>query len=112
MIAERIAVREWNREHLVRAADIAWIESDDNYVIVQVAGRVLKGRGRISELETRLDPTRFVRIHRSAIVSRERIREVRALAKGDLAVLMDDGKMLRVARTRRAVLEGLLGGRC
>jgi len=106
---ERITVREWSRAHLVRAADVEWVESDDNYVIVQVAGRVIKGRGRISDLESRLDPAHFVRIHRSAIVARDRVREVRPLAKGDVAVVMTDGKMLRVARTRRDALERVLG---
>jgi hypothetical protein len=105
---ERITVREWNRARLVRAADVEWIESDDNYVIVQVAGRTLKGRGRISELETQLDPARFVRIHRSAIVARASVREVQSLAKGNLALLMNDGKLLRVARTRRGALESML----
>lgn len=106
---ERITVREWSRAQLVRAADVEWIESDDNYVIVQVAGRVIKGRGRISDLESRLDPAHFVRIHRSAIVARDRVREVRPLVKGDVAVVMTDGKVLRVARTRRGALERILG---
>ena len=104
----RVVVREWNRVHLVRPDDIAWVEADDNYVVVHAAGRTYKGRGRISDIETQLDPSRFVRVHRSAIVRVESIREVQPLTKGDLALVLRDGKVLRVARGRRAVLERAL----
>jgi hypothetical protein len=106
---ERIAVREWSRPRLVRACDVEWIEADDNYVIVQVAGRTYKGRGRISELADQLDPASFVRIHRSAIVRLASIREVQPLAKGDLAVVLHDGKTMRVARSRRGAFEAAFG---
>ena len=109
--AERIAVREWSRPRLVRACDVEWAESDDNYVIVQVAGRTYKGRGRISELAEQLDPAAFVRIHRSAVVRLASVREVQPLAKGDLAVVLHDGKTMRVARSRRASFEAALGHR-
>ncbi|HET7458660.1 MAG TPA: LytTR family DNA-binding domain-containing protein [Gemmatimonadaceae bacterium] len=106
---ERVVVREWNRVHLVRPDDVEWIEADDNYVVVHAAGRTYKGRGRIGDLASQLDPTRFVRIHRSAIVRTECVREVQPLGKGDLAVILRDGKTLRAARGRRAALEAALG---
>jgi hypothetical protein len=105
----RVVVREWNRVHLVRPDDIEWIEADDNYVVVHAGGRTYKGRGRIGDLETQLDPSCFVRVHRSAIVRTARIREVQPLTKGDLALVLHDGKVLRVARARRAALEAVLG---
>ncbi len=105
---ERVVVREWNRVHLVRPDDITWITADDNYVVVHAAGRSYKGRGRISELEAQLDPAVFVRIHRSVIVHVAAIREVQPLSKGDLALVLHDGKVLRVARGRRAALEAAL----
>jgi hypothetical protein len=106
---ERIWVREWSRPRLVRASDVEWIEADDNYVIVHVAGRTYKGRGRISDLADQLDPADFVRIHRSAVVRLTSVREVRPVSKGDLAVILHDGKTLRVARSRRHLLETALG---
>jgi len=106
---ERVVVREWNRVRLVRPEEIAWIEADDNYVVVHVGERTYKGRGRISDLETQLDPSCFVRVHRSAIVRVASIREVQPLTKGDLALVLHDGKVLRVARGRRAALEAALG---
>jgi DNA-binding LytR/AlgR family response regulator len=105
---ERIAVREWSRVRLVRPADIDWIEADDNYVVVQAAGRTYKGRGRISELASQLDPTAFARVRRSAVVRLASVREVQTLAKGDLALVLDGGKVFRVARGRRAALEAAL----
>jgi len=105
---DRVVVREWNRVHLVPPADIHWVEADDNNVVVHTAARTYKGRGRISDLETQLNGSTFVRIHRSAIVSVPSIREVQPLTKGDLAVIMRDGKVLRVARGRRAALESVL----
>jgi two-component system LytT family response regulator len=106
---ERLVVREWNRVHLIRLGDIEWIEADDNYVVVHAGGRAYKGRERIGDVEARLDPKRFVRIHRSTIVPIARIREVQPLGHRDHAVILHGGKVLRVARTRLAALEAALG---
>jgi len=107
--SNRVVVREWNRVHLVRPEDISWIEADDNYVVVHAAGRIYKWRGKIGELESQLDASLFARIHRSAIVRLACIREVQPLTKGDLAVILGDGKVLRVARSRRTAFERALG---
>jgi hypothetical protein len=106
---DRVVVREWNRVHLVRPGDIEWIEADDNYVVVHVSGRTYKARGRIGDLETQLDPSCFVRIHRSAIVRVASVREVQPLGKGDYSVILHGGKVLRAARGRRSSLETALG---
>lgn len=108
-LPDRIVVRSWNRVHLVRPADIEWVEADDNNVVVHTRGRTHKGRGRIGDFESRLDPAVFVRIHRSAIVHVSAVREVQPLPKGNCAVVLHDGKVLRVARSRRAALEASLG---
>jgi hypothetical protein len=107
--SDRVVVREWNRVHLVRPDDIEWAAADDNYVVVHTGTRAYKGRGRIGDLESQLDPARFVRIHRSVIVHVAHIKEVQPLYKGDYAVILRDGKVLRVARRRRAALEAALG---
>lgn len=104
-----IAVRQWNRVHLVRVEDIDFVEAEDNYVVVHASSRTYKGRDRISDLESQLDPRRFVRIHRSTIVHVAKIREVQPLTHGDHAVVLRDGKVLRVARSRREALARALG---
>ena len=104
-----LAVRQWNRVHLVRVEDIDFVEAEDNYVVVHAASRTYKGRDRISDLESQLDARRFVRIHRSTIVHVAKIREVQPLTNGDHAVVLRDGKVLRVARSRRQALGRALG---
>jgi hypothetical protein len=104
-----ITVRQWNRVHLVRVEDIDFVEAEDNYVVVHVASRAYKGRDRISDVESQLDARRFVRIHRSTIVHIAKIREVQPLTNGDHAVVLRDGKVLRVARSRRQALGQALG---
>jgi hypothetical protein len=104
-----IAIRQWNRVHLVRVEDIDFVEAEDNYVVVHAASRTYKGRDRISDVESQLDARRFVRIHRSTIVHVAKIREVQPLTHGDHAVVLRDGKVLRVARSRREALEQALG---
>ena len=104
-----IAVRQWNRVHLVRVEDIDFVEAEDNYVVVHASSRTYKGRDRISDLESQLDARRFVRIHRSTIVHIAKIREVQPLTHGDHAVVLRNGKVLRVARSRREALAKALG---
>jgi len=104
-----ITVRQWNRVHLVRVEDIDFVEAEDNYVVVHAASRAYKGRDRISDVASQLDTRRFVRIHRSTIVHIAKIREVQPLTHGDHAVILRDGKVLRVARSRRQALELALG---
>ena len=104
-----ITVRQWNRVHFVRVEDIDFVEAEDNYVVVHAAARAYKGRDRISDVASQLDARRFVRIHRSTIVHVAKIREVQPLTHGDHAVILRDGKVLRVARSRRQALEVALG---
>jgi DNA-binding LytR/AlgR family response regulator len=104
-----LAVRQWNRVHLVRMDEIDFVEAEDNYVVVHAASRAYKGRDRISDVEAQLDSRRFVRIHRSTIVHVAKIREVQPLTHGDHAVVLRDGKVLRVARSRREALGRALG---
>ena len=104
-----ITIRQWNRVHLVRVDEIDFVEAEDNYVVVHAASKAYKGRDRISDVESQLDARRFVRIHRSTIVHVTKIREVQPLTHGDHAVILRDGKVLRVARSRRQALEQALG---
>jgi two-component system LytT family response regulator len=104
-----ITVRQWNRVHFVRVEDIDFVEAEDNYVVVHAASRAYKGRDRISDVASQLDARRFVRIHRSTIVHVAKIREVQPLTHGDHAVILRNGKVLRVARSRRQALEVALG---
>jgi len=102
--AERIEVRTGGRIALVPVADIDWIEAYDDYARLHVAGRRLLVTERMGRLEATLDPARFVRIHRSALVNLSRVRELYHHSHGDYIVVLATGVRLRMARSRRHVL--------
>jgi two-component system LytT family response regulator len=95
---QRFVVRDRNRFLLLRADKVERIESAANYVELHVQGCSHLIRMTMAELEDRLDPTQFVRIHRSAIVNIDQITEVRAELHGDFTVMLRDGTALRMGR--------------
>jgi len=102
----RFAVRDRDRYLLVRTAEIDWIEAAANYVRLNTRGRGLLLRMTISDMEARLDPAVFTRIHRSIIVNTARIQEIRPDPHGDFGVVLTDGRTLRMSRTYRGRLLG------
>ena len=104
----RLAVKSTGRVVFVDVADIDWIEAADYYVQLHVGERTYLHRQTMASLEKELDPEIFLRIHRSAIVHRQRIREIRHHSKRDLVVVLDGGVELKVARSHRDKLQKLL----
>ena len=96
---------------VIPPADIEWIESQGNYQAVRARGVTHLVRRTLDDLEGRLDPDRFVRIHRRTIVAVAGVRGVAALSNGDAEVGMADGRTLRVTRGRRARLSQALARR-
>jgi hypothetical protein len=107
--ADALPIREAEGLRVVPLGDIELIEADDNYVRVRASGGAYRTRERLADLESRLDPTRFVRVHRSVIVPIRRIRAVRPVPHGDWVLQLDDGSEVRVARGRRLALQQALG---
>ena len=105
---ERIAVRQNGRVLVLRLDEIDWIEAADNYVGLHCGSRTHMLRETMSEAEARLDPTRFVRIHRSAIVNIDRIRELRPWFRGDYQVFLEDGTQLTLTKAHRERLDSQL----
>lgn len=109
---ERFVVRDGERTYFVPVADVRWMQSDGNYITLYTATGSHAIREPLTSLEERLDPTRFVRIHRRIIVAIRCIREMQPWFAGDQVLILDDGTKLRVTRTRReAVAARLTGGR-
>ena len=104
----RLAIRETGRTYFVPVSAIDWIEGADYYVKLHVGGRVHLLREPLRSLAERLDPSRFARVHRSAIVNLARIREIRMAARGDHTLVLEDTTRLRLTRTRRRELEALI----
>lgn len=97
--ALRIPVQTRGGVLVVDAGDVDWIEAQGNYAALHVGRRTHVLRETLASLAERLDPARFVRIHRGAIVNLERIRRTRALRSGDAMVELVDGVELRASRT-------------
>jgi two-component system LytT family response regulator len=105
---ERIAVRQNGRVLFLRLHEIDWIEAADNYVGLHCGARTHMLRETMSEAEARLDPARFVRIHRSTIVNIDRIRELRPRFRGDYQVILEDGTQLTLTKAHRERLDSQL----
>ena len=104
----RLMIKASGRVMLLKVDDIDFIEADGNYAKLHVGRKAHLLREKMHDLEGRLDPAKFVRIHRSIIVNLERIKEMHPHFNGDYIVVLDDGRQLRLSRTRRENLEAKL----
>lgn len=99
--ADRLLVKGNERVLVVEVEDVDYVEAADNYVRLHTrSGRHLM-RETIKAMEARLDPGRFVRIHRSVIVNLTRVRELQPLFNGEMAVVLKDGTTLTMSRGYR-----------
>jgi two-component system LytT family response regulator len=99
---ERLLVKSGGRISFLRPDDIGWIEACGDYVCLHAHGRKLLIRERISNLERRLLPSKFLRIHRSTIVNIDSISEMQPLPYGEYVVVLNDGTRLTLSRSFRA----------
>lgn len=104
----RLAVHAGRRVVLLDVQAIDWLQAADNYVTVHAGGREHLVRTTLADLERQLDPERFVRIHRSAVVAIDRVRELHPATHGDFDVVLHDGTHLTLGRRWRARLERAL----
>src|SRR5579859_374349 len=105
----RLVIRAAGRITFLRVDEIDWIEAADNYVRVHVGKEAHLVRETLQALETRLDPGKFLRIHRSHLVNLERIRELQPVFHGDYLVRLIDGTELTLSRNYREKLIEPLG---
>jgi len=103
----RFLVPARDRSMVIDADAIDWIEAADYYVSLHVGGTSHLLRQTMNEIETQLDPNRFFRLHRSAIVNIDRVREIHPMFRGDCAVVLRDGTRLKLSRKRRDEFESL-----
>jgi two-component system LytT family response regulator len=106
---DRLVVKAAGATHIVKTADIDWIEAVGVYVNLYVGGKALLYRAPIHLLADKLDPAHFVRIHRSAIVNIESIVRLEPISHGEFDVVLKHGGRTKVSRTYRAQLEKRLG---
>lgn len=106
---DRMLIKTEGRFIFLRTQEIDWIHANRNYVRIHVGEASYLHRQTIASLERHLDPARFLRIHRSAIVNIDKIRELRPWPTGEYVVLMRSGKELTLSRIYRARLPFFAG---
>lgn len=105
---ERLVIRSAGRVVFLRTEDVEWFEGCANYVRLHTGKESHLMREKISTLEARLDPKKFVRIHRSSIVKIDQIKELRASGDGEQVVVLRDGSRLGLSRSYRESFQRLL----
>lgn len=94
----RLIVKTGGKVLFLRSHDVEWVEAAGNYVRLHVGGESYLYRESMKNMETRLDGDQFVRIHRSAIVNLDRIRELQPWFHGEYVVILQDGTRLMASR--------------
>lgn len=98
---ERFLVRKLGKEFLLPAAEVEWLQAWGNYVNLRVRAHDYPLRSTMAAIESRLDPSRFVRVHRSYIVNLDCVTEIEPLDSGDARAKMRDGSFVPVSRRYR-----------
>lgn len=101
---ERFLVRKLGKEFLVNAGEVEWLQASGNYMNLHVRGRSYPLRSTMAAIEGQLDPTRFVRVHRSHIVNLDCVAEIQPLDTGDARIVMRDGSQVPCSRRYRDAL--------
>lgn len=104
---QRLAIRDGGRTNCVDIGAIDWIDAAGDYMCVHASGDTYVLRGTMKRLEEILDPAIFVRVHRSAIVNRNRVTEMRPHRNGEYFLRLGDDTELKLSRSYKANLERL-----
>jgi two-component system, LytTR family, response regulator len=106
--SERILLKTSGEIYFLKADEIDWIEAEGDYMKFHVAGKAHLLRETMARLEVRLDPQKFIRIHRSTIVNLDRVRKLSPSFVGEYAVILQDGTKLKLSRGYHDRLAALL----
>jgi two-component system LytT family response regulator len=106
---ERLIIKNKGRVSFLKTDEIDWIEAQGKYVMIHAGQDSHLIRDAMNNLETELDPKKFVRIHKSAIVNIDQIKELQPLLHGDFRVILRDSTELTISRRYREKVDELLG---
>ena len=109
--AQRVVVRDGSRVHIIQVDKLDYAEAQDDYVELHSSGKSYLKQQKISNLEACLDPSRFVRVHRSYLVNIDRVTKIEAHTKDTRIAVLSDGKQIPVSRSGYARLKTLMDGR-
>jgi two-component system LytT family response regulator len=109
---QRVVVEDNQRGRPIAVDRILWLQADRNYVRVHARDGGGRLRATLSDLAERLDPDRFARVSRSAVINIDAVREIQAWFRGDRLFVMEDGSEIRGSRVflgENPVLAELIG---
>lgn len=106
---ERVLVRDGAKVHVFPVERVDYFEAQDDYVAIHCEGKVTLKPQTLGELERSLDPSRFVRVHRSVILNLERLARLERYAKDSHVAILRDGRQVPVSRAGHARLRELMG---
>ena len=106
---ERLVIKTNGHVFFLKTDEIDWIEAEGNYVRLHTSKESYLLRDTISALEAQLDPKKFLRVHRSAIVNIDRVQEMQPWFHGEYRIILKGGAQLTLSRSYREKLHELLG---
>ena len=106
---QRIVVKDGTRVHVIPLEKLDYVEAQDDYVALHSGGKTFLKQQPIGSLESALDPARFIRVHRSAIVNLERVARIEPYGKESRLAILHDGARIPVSRSSYARLLEAMG---
>jgi two-component system LytT family response regulator len=106
---DRVIIRADGRITFLQTREIDWLEADDKYVHLHTGKGTRMVRQTLSAMEEQLDPKKFVRVHRSAMVNTDRIKELQPLFNGEHSLILENGTRLTLSRKYKEKLFEVLG---
>ncbi|MBI1392083.1 MAG: response regulator [Alphaproteobacteria bacterium] len=106
--AERLSFKDGSKVVILNADDIEWIDAAGDYMCVHAGGKTHIIRETMKTLQQRLDPTRFQRIHRSAIVNVNKVKELHPHSNGEYFLTLENGSELKLSRSYKDVVARFL----
>lgn len=105
----KITIKESNRVFFVDTKDVDYFEASGNYVAIHTGPKTHLLYESLGNMETKLDPEKFARVHRSTIINIESIKELRTHFNGEYVVVLKDDTRLKISRSYREKVKPLLG---
>jgi two-component system LytT family response regulator len=101
----RILIKNSDKNIFVDVGEINWIEASGNYVKLHLEDSTYLIRGSLKKLQQKLDPLKFIRIHRSAMVNVNMVKTIEPWFSGDFKVKLKNGKTLKMSRNYKQKLD-------
>jgi two-component system LytT family response regulator len=106
--SERLSFKDGSKVVMLNADEIEWIDAAGDYMCIHAGGKTHIIRETMKALQTRLDPARFQRVHRSAIVNIDKVKELHPHSNGEYFLILDNGSELKLSRSYKDVVARFL----